>query len=453
MASRRPAAKSRMAKPGRPAGARLSSLRRLAFGLALSAALTGGGPSHAIGATITIACGAVGIFHDLCRAGAERWAAETGNAVAFVQSPGSTTDRLALFQQLLAAGAADIDVIEVDVIWPGILGRYLVDLSAYVDEATIKAHFPVFIENNTVDGELKALPWFSDVGLLYYRKDLLEKHGRAVPKTWAELAESARAIVAAERAAGNARMTGFVFQGKAYEGLTCNALEWIDSFGGGHILADDGSVTIANPKAARALETAASWIGEIAPRGVLGYMEEDARGVFQSGNAVFMRNWPYAWALAQAPGSPVKDKVGVAPLPAGGPVGQQGGRPSGTLGGAGLAISKYSPHPAIAADLVRYLASPPLQAERAIRGAINPTVPALYEDPAVLRAHPFLAELRPILEAAVARPSRIAGERYNQLSTIFWNVVHDTLAGRTTAETGLAAAELHLQRIRLRDGW
>ncbi|WP_119460673.1 ABC transporter substrate-binding protein [Rhodospirillaceae bacterium SYSU D60014] len=425
------------------------SLKRLAFGLVLSAALMGGGPSHAIGATITIACGAVGIFHDLCRAGAERWAAETGNAVEFVQSPGSTSDRLALFQQLLAAGAADIDVIEVDVIWPGILGRYFIDLGAYVDAATVAAHFPVFIENNTVDGELKALPWFSDVGLLYYRKDLLEAHGFSVPQTWAELAEAARAVVAAERASGSARMTGFVFQGKAYEGLTCNALEWIDSFGGGQILAEDGSVTVNNPKAVRALETVASWIGVIAPRGVLGYMEEDARGVFQSGNAVFMRNWPYAWALAQAPDSPVKDKVGVAPLPAGRPDGQH----SGTLGGAGLAVSKYSPHPEIAADLVRYLASPPLQAERAIRGAINPTIPALYEDPEVLKAQPFLADLLPILEAAVARPSQIAGERYNQLSTIFWNVVHDTLAGRTTAETGLAAAERHLQRIRFRDGW
>lgn len=406
--------------------------------------------SPAFGATVTLACGTVGIFHDLCRAGAEAWAAETGHKVEVVQTPGSATDRLALFQQLLAAGAADIDVFEVDVIWPGILGRHFVDLRRYLDESAIEAHFPVFIENNTVEGELKALPWFADVGILYYRQDLLEKHGQAVPHSWDELAAAAEAIVAAEREAGNARMTGFVFQGKAYEGLTCNALEWISSFGGGRILAEDGTVTLNNPQAVRALETVASWIGGIAPEGVLSYMEEDARGVFQSGNAVFMRNWPYAWALANAPDSPVRGKVEVAPLPAGdGP----DGRHSGALGGGGLAVSKYSAHPEVAADLVRYLADRTRQAERAIRGAINPTIPALYEDPKVLAAQPFLEDLLPILEAAVARPSRIAGERYNQLSTIFWNAVHDTLGGRTTAEASLTAAERRLQRLGRRGEW
>jgi trehalose/maltose transport system substrate-binding protein len=143
----------------------------------------------------------------------------------------------------------------------------------------------------------------------------------------------------------------------------------------------------------------------------------------------------------------------VAPLPAGELEGGPEGRHSGTLGGAGLAVSKYSAHPEIAADLVRYLASPALQADRAIRGAINPTIPELYTDPKILKAQPFLADLLPILETAVARPSRIAGERYNQVSTIFWNVVHDALAGRTTAATALATAERHLQRLRLRGGW
>jgi trehalose/maltose transport system substrate-binding protein len=110
-------------------------------------------------------------------------------------------------------------------------------------------------------------------------------------------------------------MRGFVYQAAAYEGLTCDALEWIDSFRGGTIVDPDCRVTDDNPKAVEALTWAASTVGTIAPEGVLSYMEEESRGVFQSGNAVFMRNWPYAWALAQAEDSPIRGKVGTAALP------------------------------------------------------------------------------------------------------------------------------------------
>src|SRR5690606_3132311 len=111
---------------------------------------------------------------------------------------------------------------------------------------------------------------------------------------------------------------GFVFQGKAYEGLTCNALEWIDSFGGGAIVDAGGQITVDNPRAVQALALAGSWVGDISPTGVMNYDEEAARGVFQTGGAVFMRNWPYAWALAQGDDSLVRGKVGVMPLPSGG---------------------------------------------------------------------------------------------------------------------------------------
>jgi trehalose/maltose transport system substrate-binding protein len=411
------------------------------------AALLGAAPA-ARAEHLAIACGSVGIEYKLCKEGAEAWAAKTGNQVQVVQTPPSATDRLALFQQLLAAGSPDVDVFQVDVIWPGILGRYLLDLRRYVDAATIAAHFPAQVENNIVGGELKALPWFADVGLLYYRKDLLEKYGLAVPTRWSDLAAAARTVTEGERKAGDAALAGFVFQGKAYEGLTCNALEWIASAGGGAILDGNGKVTLDNPKAVAALEMAAGWIGTIAGRGVLNYGEEEARGVFQSGHAVFMRNWPYAWALANAADSPVKGKVGIAPLPAG-----DAGTPSATLGGSGLAVSRFSRHPELAADLVRYLASPAEQARRAIAGAFNPTIPAVYEDPAVLRAMPVLAQLLPAVRAAVARPSRIAGDRYNQLSSIVWNAVHDTLSGRTPAGPSLAAAARSLDRLSRGGRW
>ena len=123
--------------------------------------------------TISLSCGAVGQELELCREGAEAWAAETGHEVRIVSTPNSTTDRLALYQQMLAAGAGDIDVYQVDVVWPGILAPHFIDLAPYTDGAET-AHVPAIIENNTVDRELKAMPWFTDAGLLFYRRDLLE---------------------------------------------------------------------------------------------------------------------------------------------------------------------------------------------------------------------------------------------------------------------------------------
>ena len=183
--------------------------------------------------TISIACGSVGIEFELCKSGAEAWAKKTGNQVRVVSTPKESNEALALYQQLLASKSADIDVLRIDVVWPGLLAQHLVALEEQVPKAVVAQHFPAIIEANTVAGHLVALPWFTDAGLLYYRKDLLEKYGQKVPTTWEELTQTAKLVQDAERKAGNAKMWGFVFQGRAYEGLTCNALEWIDSFGGG----------------------------------------------------------------------------------------------------------------------------------------------------------------------------------------------------------------------------
>jgi trehalose/maltose transport system substrate-binding protein len=263
--------------------------------------------------TLAISCGAVGQELEFCKTGAEAWAKKTGHQINLISTPNSTTERLALYQQLLAAGASDIDVFQIDVIWPGILGSHFIDLKPYANGIEQES-FSTIIENNTVDGQLVAMPWFIDAGLLFYRKDLLAKHGAQPPQTWRELTETAKKIQDAERAAGNDKIWGFVWQGRAYEGLTCNALEWVASYNGGMIV-DKNGVTINNPQAITAIDDAAGWVKTISPEGVLNYAEEETRGVFQSGNAVFMRNWPYAWSLAQGPESRIKDKVGVSALP------------------------------------------------------------------------------------------------------------------------------------------
>jgi trehalose/maltose transport system substrate-binding protein len=405
--------------------------------------------SVASGATIAISCGAVGQELQACQEGAEAWAKKTGNEVKIISTPNSSTERLALYQQQLAAQATDIDVLQIDVIWPGILQSHLSDLSQAVDAATVAAHFTPIIQNNTVDGRLIALPWYTDAGLLYYRKDLLEKYGEKPPTSWAELALSAEKIQAGERAAGASDMQGFVFQGKAYEGLTCNALEWIDSYNGGTVVDDTGKITVNNPQAIAAISEIAGWIGKIVPQGALNYAEEEARGVFQSGNAVFMRNWPYAWSLAQAPGSAIKDKVGVTALPKGG----EGGKNTGTLGGWQLAVSKYSKNQDAAIDLVKYLTSPEEQKRRAVNYSYNPTIAALYDDADVLKAAPFMGTLKATFTNAVGRPSKRTGEKYNQVSSEFFTAVHSVLSGQAKAQDALANLDKTLSVISRGGRW
>ncbi len=418
--------------------------------LALALWVPAWGPSGQAAAQpvrLSISCGALGVELKLCTEAVDEWMRRTGHEVTIVTTPNSSTDRLALYLQMLASGADDIDVLQIDVVWAGILASHLIDLRPHVGDAP-EAHFTALIENDTVDGRLVAMPWWADVGVLYYRADLLEKHGFTPPRTWQEMTEIARAVQTAERAAGNRGMWGFVFQGKAYEGLTCNALEWIDSFGGGTIVDDAGEITINNPRAIGALSLAGSWVGDIAPPGVLNYDEEAARGVFQTGNAVFMRNWPYAWTLAQGEDSPVRGKVGVMPLPSGGP----GGKASGTLGGWHLAVSRYSRHPDVAADLIAFLTSAEQQKKRAIDASYNPTIPALYDDADVLAANPFFGDLLEPLRNAAARPSRIAGPHYNRLSSDVWRAAHDILAGQP-AKARVAQLADELDRLKYRAGW
>lgn len=394
-------------------------------------------------ATLKISCGAVGQELELCKQSVAEWSRKTGHDVQVVSTPNDSNERLALYQQILGSGSDKIDIFQIDVVWPGILSNHLADLKPLAKGAE-KQHFAGIVSNNTVGGRLVAMPWFTDAGLLYYRKDLLDKYKLPVPRTWEQLTATARKVQDAERAGGNDRMWGYVWQGRAYEGLSCDALEWVVSYKGGTIIdGSSGKPTINNPQAVKALQTAAGWVGSITPKAVLNYGEEEARGVFQAGNAVFMRNWPYAWALAQKADSAVKGKVGVVALPKGG----ADGRNAATLGGWQLAVSKYSKNQQLAAELVLYLTSPEVQKLRAISGAYNPTIGALYRDKDVLQANPFFGELYNTFTSAVGRPSSITASRYNQVSNQFWNAAHDVLSGSSDAASALARLDASLKRL------
>jgi len=360
----------------------------------------------------------------------------TGAKVEVVTAPESTTDNLAQQLQFLGAQSADIDVFQIDVIWPGMLADHAADLYELIPRSEIEAHFPAIIENNTVGGKLVGLPWFTDAGLLYYRTDLLEKYGYdGPPETWDKLEEMARKIQDGERADGNDSFWGFVWQGNNYEGLTCDALEWQRSHNGGQIIEPDGTITVNNPNAMAAFKRAASWVDTISPPGVTTYQEEDARGVWQSGNAAFMRNWPYAYALGNSEESTIQNNFDAVRLPTGATL------HAATLGGWQLMISKYSEHPVESAELIRHLAGRDGQKARAIDNSYLPTIGQLYKDSDVLAAQPFMGSLFDVFNSAVARPSTVTGELYNEVSAYYFNAVHTILTGEAEAEIALQDLE------------
>jgi len=173
------------------------------------------------------------------------------------------------------------------------------------------------------------------------------------------------------------------------------------------------------------------------------YGEEETRNIWQAGNAAFMRNWPYAYALGQDPKSVISGKFDISVLPKGG----DDGKNAACLGGWQLMVSAYSKVPDAAADLVKYLVSSEEQKKHSIALSQLPTLPALYSDADVLAKAPFFKNILPVLENAVARPSTVTGVDYNQISTAFFQNVNKVLSGGATAKDAVAAVEKVAKRI------
>ncbi len=395
-------------------------------------------------AEIGVAFGAVGKDTEVLAKYLDIFSKRTGHSAKVIPMPASTTDQFGQYRLWLSAKNDSIDLYMLDVIWAPQLSEHFVDLSvAAKDEA--KKHFPSVIASQTVNGKLVAMPFFTDAPMLFYRKDLLMKYKQEPPKTWAQLAASAKIIQDGERKAGNSKMQGFVFQGKAYEGLTCDALEWVASFGGGEIVDAKGNITINNPNAVNALKTVASWVGTISPVGVTSYQEEEARGVWQTGNAVFMRNWPYAYNLGNSNDSPIKGKFDVVPLPKG-----EGAnaRSAATLGGWNVGVSNYSKNKEAAIQLALFLSSEEVQKMLAVDASHYPTIPSLYKDKDVLAVAPFFTVAYDVLSNSVARPSATTKRKYNEVSSNFWTAAQKVLTGSDSAENALAELERKLKILK-----
>lgn len=353
-------------------------------------------------------------------------------AVEIQQTPDDATQRHQLYVQWLNARAGDPDVLQLDVVWTAEFAAagWLLPLERFTPP--IGDFFPAAIAANRWRGELFAIPWFVDVGMLYWRTDLLPR----APATMDELASFASQAVA------DGVPRGIVWQGARYEGLVTVFLEYLGGFGGS-ILADDGRVMVDAPQAVRALEFMRDQIVRygIAPEAVLTWHEEETRFAFQNGTAAMMRNWPYAYALLSEPAeSRVAGRFSVAPMPA-----APGGSRTAALGGAQLAINAHTDQPEAAYRLVEFLAAPAQMLERAEVAGQYPARPALYDQPALAAALAVPPkQAKTIIAAAVPRPVTPV---YTQLSEILQIQLHRALAGQAEPAAALAAAAIEMERL------
>ena len=350
--------------------------------------------------------------------------------------PAGSDEQHQFYAISLQAKSPAFDVLAVDVIWVAEFAHagWLRELTPLLPPQERAAFFPGPIEAVTYRGQVYALPWFVDAGLLYYRKDLLEKYALPVPRTWDELVRTAQAVMAHEPG-----IAGFVWQGKQYEGLVCNALEYIWS-NGGEVLGE-GRVVLDTRRNRQALGFMADLVYRygVTPASGTTSTEEPSRHVFGQGRALFLRNWPYAWRLFQDPQSRVHGKVGVTMLPH-----FEGSAAAATLGGWQLAVNRHSRNPEAAGELVRFLSSAPAQKRLALACGFQPARVVLYRDLELLAAQPFLATLEQVLVAARPRP---VTSYYVRISQVLQSEFSAIVAGLRTPEAALAGAERKLRKI------
>jgi len=314
--------------------------------------------------------------------------------------PHSSTEFHDLVTQKLRNRDPHMDVFFMDVIWPAEFAAagWALPLDRFFPAGEQEKFLQVPILADTYQGRTYGVPVFVDAGLLYYRKDLLEKYGFSPPRTWPELVRQAKVILAREK---DPHLTGFSGQFKQYEGLICNMMEYILSNGASLWNEKElkGALHLAEAKeAVRFVRDRI--IREISHRGVLAYQEPESLALFTQGRAVFHRNWPYAWETANdAQRSKVAGKVGMVSLPA-----FRGGKSVAALGGWQLGISRFSRRPEQAWQFVRFMTSEEIQKRIALFTGRAPARKKLYQESEILKKHPqFKTQLETFVQA-VPRP-------------------------------------------------
>ncbi len=347
-----------------------------------------------------------------------------GITVQAIEGPAATNTREDLYVTAFLSGGQIYDLVMADTVWipKFAVAGWLADLTDKWSEEQWSRFLPGALEGSTFRGRIYRVPTQMDGGMLYYRRDLLEKAGESPPRSFDELRRLAWKLQSPSR------LWGYVWQGRQYEGLVCNYLEVLRGYGGFWISNDGKTVGLDQPAARASLQFLVDTVGTISPGGVTTYSEEESRQLFQSGQAVFLRNWPYVYPLANRPDSPMRGKVGVVPLPA-----QPGGQSSATLGGWGLAIAQNSPHQEAAWKLLEYCARIPVAETLYRRAGLNPTLKEFYES----SPDPMVRDLHRILRHTSPRPMV---PQYAQASDILQRYLSSALTRRLTVPEALDGA-------------
>ena len=375
---------------------------------------------------------------------------QTGIRVKHLPAPEPALDQLGMARELLWERAAGPDVLGIDVVWPATLSQDLIDLKPYLAKELISVD-PDVIASYTIKGKLVAVPFHADVGVLFFRRDLLQEYGYGTPpRTWDELEKMATRIQQGERTKGQRDFWGFVWPGAAGEGLTCNALEWQVGEGGGRIIEADNTISVNNPKAIRTWQRAAHWIGLISSPNVVSYEEWDAVNAFYLGKAAFFRGWARSYNMSvEAEANPaIRDtakigsrRIGITSVPAG------NATQAATLGGFGLGVSRSAVHPAEALELVRFLLDREIQSEVVRSPSESLKRPELHDGHAILETYRAHIRQRHPGSGVISRPSTVSGQRYEDVDHAYIQAVHSVLTGKTTAPD--AAAELEKELVRI----
>lgn len=343
--------------------------------------------------------------------------------VDVVDMPSDTGKQHDQYVTVFSAKGTDYDVIDGDVIWPAEFAQagYALPLDQLVqkDGINMNDYMQGPVQALTFKGQLWGMPKFIDAGVMFYRKDLVQ----TPPATWDDLYKQAEALK------GKAKF-GFVGQGKQYEGLVCNATEFIAGYGG-QVVDGNGNITIKSDATKSGLEEMKKiFTSDFVPKDITNFTEPETDNAFIAGDVAIARNWPYQWAEAQdASKSKIVDKVGVAALPKGSV------RAAAALGGWVTMINKYSKHPNEAWEFVKFMCGPEGQKITATVGGSAPTLLSVYNDPDVQK-NPLFGNKDFVngLSAAVSRP---VSPIYPKLSDIMQKEISKYLAGSENVDTAL----------------
>lgn len=350
--------------------------------------------------------------------------------------PHSSTDYHAILSQRLKNRDPSVDIFFMDVVWPPEFASagWAMDLTGRFPPGDQEEFLPGPIAANTFGGKIYGVPCYVAAGLLYYRKDLLARHGLLPPTSWEEMLIQGRGIQDKE-----GEGVGHIYsaQFKQYEGLVCNMLEFIRSHGGDVLDSRSGRSPLAEAPARRAVGFVRDRIvGRAAPQGVVNYEEPESLNLFVQGKAIFHRNWPYAWDVANDPSkSKVAGKVGRGELPA-----FSGHKPASTLGGWQFGINRWSRRQEEAWRFVQFMTSPEAQKALAMEAGLAPGRRSVYRDPDLQAKRPHLGALLQALENALPRPlspvyPMISQElqRFFSYALLNKEINYSLLAGRTSA--------------------